>query len=108
MDWKRLDKGISENQEYEYISNVDNPEIELMFRNNGWSKVVRFSKENWEKRALKDECFKSPQVAYNYYRAMAGLTPKQLQKIEEGKEVKKYLKMSISIGVMERYYDFSF
>lgn len=109
MNYKRTDSnGMSDAQSYEFMSNPDKPEIELVLRNNVWFEVVTYSKAKWEKLAEADDSFKTPQVAYNYFKAMAGLTEKQNQKIEEGKEVKKYHKMNISIGVMDRYFDYGF
>ncbi|MCM1556908.1 MAG: hypothetical protein NC087_05170 [Anaeroplasma bactoclasticum] len=109
MEYKRIDNnGMSDAQSYEYISQPKNFEIELVLRNGVWYRVVPYSKAKWEKLAEADGSFKTPQVAYNYFKTMAGLTEKQNQKIEEGKEVKKYVKMNISIGVMDRYFDYGF
>ena len=109
MDYKRIDKnGMSDAQSYEFISNPEKPEIELVLKNNVWYKVVTYSKAKWETLASTDDSFKTPQVAYNYFKAMAGLTEKQNQKIEIGKEVRRYSKMNISIGVMDRHFDYCF
>ena len=72
MDWERTDSnGMSECQEYRYISNPKNNEYELRFKYNHWYKIT-----HWTDR--------------------------------EGKTHRKSIKINISIGVMERYYDFSF
>lgn len=111
MDYKRIDKnGMSDAQSYEYISNEKNPEMELEKRGDVWYRVRKFSKAMWMEMAEEhlERGFKTKEVAYNYFRAMAGLTDKQYQNIEAGKEVKKYIKMNISIGTMEKYFDYSF
>ena len=112
MDYKRLDSnGMSDAQDYEYISNEKNPKIELVLRNNVWYKVNYINKAVWKKRAKEDTekgYFKTEEGAYNYFRAMAGLTDKQYEKVDNGSEVKKYSKMNISIGVMQKYFDYTF
>lgn len=109
VDSVRTDKnGMSDAQSYKYISNTKNPEIELAKRGNVWYLVRRFTKKMWLEKAQKDDSFKTPEVAYNYYLAMAGLTDAQRKNIELGKEVKQYHKMNISVGVMEEYFDYSF
>lgn len=109
MNYKRIDNnGMSDSQDYEYISNPEGKEIEVEKRGSVWYEVKKFSKSMWEEKAKNDKCFKTTQVAYNYYKGMAGLTEKQNEAIEQGKEVKRYKKMDISFGVMERYYDYSF
>lgn len=110
VDSKRVDNnGMSECQYYEYVSNENNPKIELVKRNGIWYKVREHSKEKWLQRAnnLKDD-FKSIEIAYKYIRCMSGLTQKQLENIELGKIVRQYKKMDISIGKMEQYFDYSF
>ena len=111
MEVKRIDnKGMSDCQKYEYISNVDKPTFELVCRKNSWYEVLTYSKGIFEQNAKKIQSdFKtSYNIAYNYVKAMARLTSKQYNDIEKGKVVKKYSKWNISIGVMEEYYDFSF
>lgn len=110
LDTQRIDtNGMSDSQEYRFISNNKNAEIELVKRNGCWYRVENFDRKTWLKNAEKDNAFKSANAAYNYYKAMSGLTAKQLEKIEQGKEVKKYVKMNnISIGVTSEYYDYSF
>ena len=90
MNYKRTDSnGMSDCQDYEYSSNLEAKEIEIVRRYNAWYRVERLTKDD----------------KYAKYKA---LTENQRKKLEEGKEIKKYYKMSISIGVMERYYDYSF
>ena len=112
MDYKRTDKnGMSDAQHYEYISNENNPKYELVLRNNVWYKVNNINKELWKKCAKRDYeqgIFKTEEGAYKYFRAMASLTDKQYEKVDNGGTIKKYSKMNISIGVMDRYFDYTF
>lgn len=112
MDYERTDNnGMSDAQEYKYISNENNPTYELVLRNNVWYKVREFAKQGWEraaKRLVEEETFKTYESAYRYARGMSGLTDKQYEKVDNGGVVKKYSKMNISIGVMERYFDYTF
>lgn len=112
MDYKRIDKnGMSDAQTYEYISNPNNRTYKLVLRNNVWYKVHEINKETWLKRAKEDTekgYWSNERSAYLYYRAMANLTDKQYEKVEQGQTIKKYDKMNISIGVMDRYFDYSF
>ncbi len=110
MAYTRKDQnGMSDAQEYEFTSDLKEPEIELVKRRGVWCKVFTYSKEMWMQKAEKDTSFKSKEVAYKFYKGMSGLTDCQKNKIEEGKEVKKYVKWeNISFGVMEEYFDYSF
>ena len=110
VDTRRIDNnGMSDCQEYEYISNKKNPTERLTRRNNVWFKVIEYSKERFLERANKiQDDFKNEEVAYNYIRCMAGLTENQYKKIDEGKVVKKYVKKNISVGIMQEYFDYSF
>ena len=112
MDCKRIDdNGMSDVQNYEYISNNNNPVCELVLRNNVWYKVTEYNKKTWEECAKRDfeaGFFKTFESAYNYFKAISTLTEKQIQKIENGGSVKKYTKTNISIGFMNKYYDYSF
>ena len=112
MDYKRIDNnGMSDTQDYQYISNENNPKYELVLRNNVWYKVFEINKEAWLKKAKEETekgYWKNELSAYNYFRSMAHLTDKQYEKVDNGGTIKKYSKMNISVGVMERYYDYSF
>ena len=112
LDYKRIDNnGMSDAQAYEYTSNVNNIKYELVLRNGTWFKVYEINKENWLKgaeRLVKENSFKTTDGAYRYLRAMAGLTDKQYEKVDLGKSIKKYIKMNISVGYADRYYDYSF
>ena len=112
LDAKRIDNnGMSDCQEYEYTSNEKNYSVEITLRNGKWYKVNRMSKEKFLKSAerIRDD-FKDRSVekAYNYCVAMSGLTQKQRERIEQGKEVKRFNKIDISFGKAEKYFDYSF
>lgn len=95
--------------QWELVSNENNPVIELKLRNGVWYRVCYYSKESWLKAAQKDTSWKTVESAYNYYKFMSGLTEKQLEKIEAGKTVKAYKKFgNVSFGVAEYYYDYEF
>lgn len=95
--------------DWQLISNPNNPEIEVVKRNNIWYRVTRYSKKNLIKRAYEmRKSFKNEEVAYNYFLCMSGLTQKQKEKIESGKEVKQYSKFNISVGKAEEYFDYEF
>jgi hypothetical protein len=112
MDSKRIDNnGMSDSQSYEFISNPKNITYKLVLKNNVWYKEYEINKETWLKRAKEDTAkgyFKTEEGAYRYFRAMSGLTDKQYEKVDAGKSVKKYVKMNVSIGIMDKYYDYTF
>ena len=113
MDYIRVDNnGLSDAQSYKYISNENNLTYELVLRNNAWYRVIEYTKKDWEKTAKRmfevDMAFKTYESAYRYVRGMSGLTDKQYEKVDNGGVVKKYSKMNISIGVMEKYFDYTF
>ena len=109
MDHERIDNnGMSDVQEYKYISNKNNKELEVVKRNNRWYTVSTWDKATMMEKAAKDTSWKTPESAYKYYLYMSGLSDKQIARLNEGKTVKKYNKINISFGVMEEYYDFSF
>lgn len=112
---KRIDhNGMSECQDYEYISNPDAAEIELVKRYNAWYILNVYSKKDIEQRAKKAfetgrNCGKTIEAEINYYLLNACFTEKQRADFENGKEIKKYKKWNnISFGVLDEYYDFSF
>lgn len=112
LDFIRIDNnGMSDAQSYEYISNEKNVKYELVLRNNIWYKVKIITKESLLKRAeqlVAENSFRTFESAYNYIRWMSGLTCKQYEKIDAGKSVKKYVKINISIGHADRYFDYTF
>lgn len=110
MDYKRIDnEGMSDYQEYQYISNPRNYTIKITLRNNVWYRVNEYNKETLvnSARNIQDD-FKTFEAAYNYVKYMTDFTKKQYESIELGKTIKKYTKMNISIGKMQKYFDYSF
>lgn len=106
-DAKHIGEAFS--NQWKLVSNENNPEIEVMFRNNTWKSVRRFKKEEVEKYVdSMTEC-KTREANYSLYRHYNQLTDKDIEKMESGKEVVKYYKMEpISIGVADYYYDYEF
>lgn len=80
-------------------------------RGNRWYKEHTFSKKLLMERA-KDfydrGAFKTIESAYGYLLFISGMTDSQLKRLEEGKEVKTYSKINISIGINDPYRDPSF
>ena len=89
--------------EWKLISNPKNKEMELMFRNNSWKRVVRIPEGMTDKYELSEWLYKNAGCG-NY------LTEKELEKVLSGKSLTKYFKLdgSVSFGVAEYYYDYSF
>lgn len=103
--------GMSEMQEYNYFDDLTKPEEEIIIKKGAFYRVRRYSKESLLNKAEQLKAsFKSngKEKAYKYLLCMAPLTDKQREKIEQGKEVKHYDKINISVGVMEKYFDYSF
>lgn len=91
--------------QWELISNENNPVFELKLRNGVWYEVTEYTKEKW----FEDGLFKTAKAGCEYYKCMSGLTEKEKEKIEAGKTVKKLRKFgNISFGVAEYYFDYSF
>ena len=122
LDHKRIDNnGMSECQEYEYISNTNYPIIHVVKRNNGWNKLEVVNKEELMQEARKIvesgkgiarddyDVERRVEIEYGFMLSHLCHTPSQRQRVEEGKTVKVYTKWNnISFGVAEYYYDFSF
>ena len=91
MKWKRTDSnGMSECQDYEYFSDLEAKEIEI---------VRKYNKKYYRVETITKD---TP------YWKSKDMTDKQREKVANGGSVKKYHQINISVGVMERYYDFSF
>ena len=115
MDHKRTDSnGMSECQDYEYISNPNYSEIEVMVRRGKWYKVFSYNKEELMKKvdelfANKKEMLRTKEDELKRLCEWSNFTEKQQADFDNGKTIKKYQKWNnISFGVMEYYYDFSF
>lgn len=111
--WIRALDAIGAGEAYSNLwvlkSNEDNAVIELKQRNGVWYRVCYYNKDTMMEMAKKDNGWKTPESAYEYYKLMACLTLKQLEKLEAGVTVKQYKKFgNISFGVAEYYYDYEF
>lgn len=101
--------GVAFENNWQLISNPENPEIEVMYRNNTWKSVRRFNKEQIDEYVSKMYECKTLEANLSLYRYYNHLSDKDMEKIESGKEVVKYYKMEpISIGVADYYYDYEF
>ena len=101
--------GGAYSNQWKLTSNENNAVEELKLRNGVWYKVCYYNKEQMMEMAKKDSSWKTPESAYEYYRLMSNLTPKQMAKLDAGETVKAYKKFgNISFGVAEYYYDYEF
>ena len=95
LDAKRIDNnGMSDCQSYEYTSNKNNRIIELELTRYGWKQVTRYNLD-----------------LYNNIKNRLGYvlwTSDIVEKVMQGKEVKRTNKISISFGIAEEHYDYSF
>ena len=92
LDAKRIDKnGMSDSQSYEYERNEGNPIKELELTKWGWKEVIRFNKELYDEK-----------------RSYILWEKSIVDRIMQGKEVKRSKKINISFGKAEKYYDYSF
>lgn len=95
MKATRIDNyGMSDYQSYKYESDESKPIEELQLTKYGWKKVQRYTKELYDKIMKK--------VGYCIWGQSI------LEKVREGKEVKRYKKINISFGKAEKYFDYSF
>ena len=88
-------KGEAYSNQWELISNENNPIIDLVKRGNYWYKEKTATIEDYE----------SADIDRHLWVVMNGFDPNVLR--AKGKQT-KYTKMNISIGVAEYYYDYSF
>lgn len=86
--------GEAMSNEWELISNPDNPEIEMVFRYNHWYSVITWTQEKVEQIIARD----------GYFLDWNGVQ----EKLKTKKEVKTYSKMNVSFGTAQYYYDYSF
>lgn len=88
-------KGEAYTNDWELISNEDNPVIDLVKRGNSW----------YEPKTATIEMLESEDIDIRFYVALNGFDPDKIR--AKGKQT-KYQKMNISIGVADYYYDYSF
>lgn len=104
--------GMSDAQNYRYESNPTAKAEEIKLTKKGWIRVSRYNLEGFKKciENLKQDC-KTPEaaerLAEHFWRME--LTEKQFQSVLDGKEITKNQgKVSISFGIADEYYDYSF
>lgn len=110
LDHKHVGNGEMDNN-WELISNPNNPETELQLRNGVWMEVKHITKQSLLENAIKSAKGNERAVNsyYNYVVCMLHLTEKQKEKIENGGLVNKFQKFgNVSFGVAEYYYDYEF
>lgn len=95
LDAKRIDNnGMSDSQSYEYKSSEKYSPEEIELTKWGWKEVIRYNKEKYDKFISK--------IGYVLWDKSI------IDRIMQGKEVKRSFKINISFGKAEEYYDFSF
>lgn len=94
-DHKRIGEPCYGSNDWELISNENNPTLELVKRGNYWYGVATVTKEEWE-QADNDQKLRI---------VVGGFDPQKI--MDKGKQT-KYYKHNISFGVAEYYYDYSF
>jgi hypothetical protein len=108
-EYDHIADGPAMSNMWKLVPNEKNPVIELKLKNGVWYRVLSYTKEAWLERAAKDNSFKTPEAAYNYYKFISGLTEKQLEKVENGKTVKTLRKFgNVSFGVADYHFDYEF
>ena len=91
-DHKLIGEAFSNN--WELISNEENPEIELVFRYNAWYSMTTWTQEDVDKIIARD----------GYFLDWNGVQ----EKLKKKSVVKTYKKMNISFGIADYYYDYEF
>lgn len=103
---KRIDNnGISEMQDYEYISNEDNYSVSLVKRGNDWYAPTEMTREDLEEieRIKARGNYTASDIQFIMWAAQF-----DHEKVAEKGKQTKYHKWNISIGKAEEYYDPSF
>lgn len=88
------DGGMSDYQSYQYESNINNPIKELQLTKYGWKEIKIYNKDIYEKLIKKQ--------GYVLW------GDEIINKVLNGKEVKRSSKINISFGIAQYYYDYSF
>lgn len=88
-------KGEGFTNDWELISNEENPVIELVKRGNGWYRAVTATLEDVENEDLQVRLW----LCHNGF---------DIEKIRKNGKQTKYHKMNISFGVADYYYDYEF
>lgn len=99
LDHKHIGDGCMDNQ-WELISNPENPEYDMTKRGNYWYFTRVFTLEELEAAEANE---RDPLAMLNF--VMAGADPEKIRK--NGKQV-KYTRANVSFGVADYYYDYEF
>lgn len=95
LDAKRIDGGgMSEFQDYEYKRNEQNQIKELELTKWGWKEVIRYNQDLYDK--------------FMRIQGFVLWDDSIVDKVKQGKEVKRTQKINISFGKAEKYHDYSF
>lgn len=86
--------GAPMSNDWELISNPNNPEIEMVFRYNHWHSVSVWTQKKIDEIKAREGFF----IDYHGVR----------EKLKKKAEVKIYHKKNVSFGVAEYYYDYEF
>jgi len=89
---KQFGESLSSNQ-------LEQPEVEWVYRNNCWKSVTRWTPEDVQ--LLRDEL--------SWFKYPSNFTEKDREKLDSGKQVSKFHKLEpISFDVRDYYYDYEF
>ena len=99
LDHKHVGDGCMDNN-WELISNPENPEYDLVKRGNYWYSVQTITPE------LAQEIMDEDDIQRKLWAGMNGFDLKEI--IETGKTKKSYNRWNVSFGVAQYYYDYSF
>ena len=88
-------KGEAYSNEWELVSNENNPCIELVKRGNGWYAAVTATMEDLES----DDIYVTLWLCQNGF---------DIDKIRQNGKQTKYHKMNVSFGVADYHYDYEF
>ena len=80
--------------DWDLISNPENPEIEVVFRYNSWYSVLNWTQEDVDKIIARN----------GYFLDWHGVQ----EKLKIKKQVKTYSKLNLSFGVADYHYDYEF
>lgn len=104
LDAKRIDSnGMSDCQEYEYVSNENNYTVDLVKRGDYWYIATTITAEELEDIMAKRDNYTDVDI-----QAIMWASQFDHDKVREKGKQTKYHKMNISIGRAEKYYDYSF
>lgn len=112
----RTDKyGMSECQDYRYEQDTNNPILELELTQYGWKQVRYIDLDAWNKtliiasKDIRKDCDDYSDKVLSLAKCYAHIDDKKLQKILDGKRVRvSSVKINISFGIADEYYDYSF